>query len=817
MRRSVCAKSVVRAAQIVFGICYVVGLSYLSVVAAAPGVRSYALGWLQWFGSPGSWVTLAIMLGLPAVALTTTRRVRNGASAVNPVLVLAGMAASALVLAVSAYWRCHDDQSVFFAPLSWALGLFVGNVEGRYGSGGTGRCAALSMPLALELARVLAIGTTFAAALSAAVTLFRAQFDRLAIWRARAVTVVVDVDEDTTSMLRAIAQNTHPRTTLVVIVSSADNPASAEARELGARVRVVSLFEPQILRALRLWKRLDQLYLLSEDPFQNESRLQAINAAMNAFGDVRLRLPLTVRIDDPWQAEVWRRSFLEAADGGSSNQAQNRRWVADAVGRYEITAANLVRHLTGVRDGSNPGPAPDVVVLCGMVPLTFALTSEFAQVAREQDMFARPRVVLPERVVIMADRAPGFVEDHRLRQRRMAPGQRGVTLEALIAEPTLEAVAEYLGQFARRRCAVIIADPSAPEGYGTRLAQRFPNLLIYQVSTAVKTLPESSIIGCLYPFPVNMEIGPGAPLDAWERAAEQIHEHYCAGRDRDERAAKRWHLLDPFYKQSNRRLVVNTLWMVEDEGHTWNTLESPPAPALPDGFDTLKPLEQLRVLGFNPETVSRMIDREHEDWRRFYTSAGWRYSPTRDDDRLRHDRLLPWHELVARDAELIAKGIAAHDDQLFATRAQKNLVSTLRSLRTLGYRSTSKSTGQWQRFRRCGEISAKKLGYEWPWTDRNGNELMAQPGSWKVTDDAGFQRSVTDEAFVSSYAEIGQGRYRRTGIFRARRVAVQEVVPTDEGEAIVYPGDWVVEGTLGERWPVPADEFGRTYEGPIAD
>ena len=66
---------------------------------------------------------------------------------------------------------------------------------------------------------------------------------------------------------------------------------------------------------------------------------------MTALGDTRRRLPLTVRIDDPWQAEVWRRNFL-GDENSAPDDPSSRRWVADAVGRHEITAARLVRHMT---------------------------------------------------------------------------------------------------------------------------------------------------------------------------------------------------------------------------------------------------------------------------------------------------------------------------------------------------------------------------------------------------------------------------------------------------------------------------------------
>ena len=178
---------------------------------------------------------------------------------------------------------------------------------------------------------------------------------------------------------------------------------------------------------------------------------------------------------------------------------------------------------------------------------------------------------------------------------------------------------------------------------------------------------------------MNMELEKGAPQDVWERAAELIHEHYSAGRDRTKPTARPWNQLDPFVKHSNRRQVLNALWMVETiADHTWNSLESGAAEQLPEDFDQLAPLRQLTVLGFDEPTVDRMIEKEHNDWCRYYRNAGWKYSEKRDDDRKRHDLLLPWHELIT-----------IHPER--AGNARESLVSTLINLRSLGYRSVPRA------------------------------------------------------------------------------------------------------------------------------
>ncbi|MFT4127134.1 MAG: hypothetical protein QM662_13015 [Gordonia sp. (in: high G+C Gram-positive bacteria)] len=124
----------------------------------------------------------------------------------------------------------------------------------------------------------------------------------------------------------------------------------------------------------------------------------------------------------------------------------------------------------------------------------------------------------------------------------------------------------------------------------------------------------------------------------------------------------------------------------------------------------------------------------------------------------------------------------------------------------------SDDTTGWRTFRRRGEVDAVQLEEGWTWTTDDGGEMSAQPGDWRVTDDAGSVRSVAAHVFAKSYARIGPGRYRRVGVFRAREVVGDEVIETLEGPAAAHPGDWVVEGSAGEQWPVPGEKFAQSYE-----
>lgn len=775
------------------GLAYVVCVLYLGVLALYPSVRTSGPAWMTWFGEPGSALSILGVLVLPTLMFAFSPLAGRRPFTSAPVLVLAAMAASAVVLGLCSYLFHYGEQTPFFAPLAWTLGLFVGNDDTHLGD---------SVPVALELARLLAIATTLTTALAATLALFRSQLDRVAIWRARSLIVIVGVDDETVSLVNAIAQRRSSKETLVVVTGNADQPAVAAARDLGARIRITSIQSASALVGLRMWKRLGRLYLLSEDPVQNEMRLSAVNTALDNLGDNRFRIPLTVRVDDPWQAEVWRRSFFEAREAVDSPEGENKRWVADAVGRFEISAAKLARHLTTKRVRVQAERPAKTVLVCGLTPLTHALTSEFAQLVREHGVYAKPHVDLPSALIIVARGADGFVRDHQIRQARIAPGETALPVEAYDAEGTPETVNEILAGNDPADYAVVLAD-SAFTTTGTRLAASFPTLRIYQASSSTAALPESTIVGRLYPFPINMDLNGTAPQDVWERAAELIHEYYSAATNRDTWSTMEWANLDPFLQQSNRRQVVNTLWLVEKVGqHTWNTIEHLDSTASSNSLDGVDLDERFEALGFDLRTVDKMIQLEHDDWCRFYRDAGWKFSTTRNDKAKRHNLLRDWDELMGSDANDI-------DKRENLSRARRSLYSTLLILRSLGYRSIPKG---WRTYRRLGEVRAHVLEQPTSWQTSSGETMNAAAGDWLVTDEEGNVWSVKPDIFAAAHEKISDSHYRRTGTRKARKAVAGERIATLEGDLEARAGDWILEGAGGEQWSVPNTRFLTSYE-----
>jgi hypothetical protein len=176
-----------------------------------------------WFGRPDSWETIVIVAGAVAVLAVWTYRSRNagGASAV-PIAIIAGLGALSLFLGFSSYWPCHDTQHPrFFTALTFVGALVKGTIADQ----STGEpyqpehpCP-IPTPLALEVARLSAQAAIFLGLASVAVALFRSQTDRYHVKRAASVTAAVGIDEDTPSMIAAIAKTVGPGGALVVITS----------------------------------------------------------------------------------------------------------------------------------------------------------------------------------------------------------------------------------------------------------------------------------------------------------------------------------------------------------------------------------------------------------------------------------------------------------------------------------------------------------------------------------------------------------------------------------------------------------------------
>lgn len=778
------AASRLRTVRAGLGILAGLALGYVAVMAAWPGLRSGLPPAISWFGRPNSAVTIAIVSVL--VLLFAIAQSRAGAATGAPVAIVAALALITAILGVASYWRCKDDSHPnVFTPLIWTAQLVKGGNPAQALDSGT--CPS-PMPVALNIAQLSALAAVFLSVIGVAVALFQSRLDRLRTYLAASVTVVVDPDEDGQSMLAAIARTLDRRSVLVVITSDPDRPCIREARAKNARIVTVDFSRAETLTSLPIWNHLDRLYLLSPDASANLSRLHLISER-TAKSDTRQRLPLIVRIDDPWQAAAWRAQHF----GGTRT-----RWAADAVGKYEVTARRLLDQI--IADSSI-----DHVIVAGASQLSLALCSDMAQRQLERDYYTAPGERQLPRLTLIAESSEEVKLDHEFACRQRGLPSARPELNAVAGNPSTSVLIGQISDSGPTATAVILVDSNltrVENNIGTRLAARYPATPIYAWDPNAEAHDDRpAVVGQLRTYRLSMDVPPEYAQDRWERAAQLIHDSYAAQSDQATPATRPWADLDEFYRGSNRRQVHNALWMVEKiGGHTWNTFGTPPDSISIGELREIPALEQLALMGFGHDVALAMARAEHEDWCRYYRARGWKFGQVRDDTRKIHDKLVDWPTVEA-DPDLL-------------NSALNSLATTLLQLRQLGYRSrpTQDALG-WRRFRRVGTVVAEQRPEAWSWKTQSGHTMHAAAGDWAVREPDGSKWwSVGDHVFRARHEHVEGSRWRRTGSVRARPARDGEAIDTPEGPTTASTGDWVVQGDDGDVWPVPGDEFGRRYE-----
>jgi hypothetical protein len=779
-----------RSLEMVLFVLALLMIGWLCILGARPESADWLPDRLRWIGGPGSITTIAtVVTVIIALCVLRFRAHSTRRSGNVPVVVVAGLAATSAVLGASSVWYCRDAaHPAFFQPLLWTISIVKGG--GGDFALTKGPCPAAT-PDALWVARLAADGAIFTGLAGVVIALFRSQVDRIRVRRARSVTAVIGLDDETRSMIKAIAATSQSKA-LVFITNGPDDPGAQEARLHGGRVLSVDLSDPESLATLSLWRRLHRLYLMSPDPPTNQRRLDVITRTLTKVGH-RQRLPLTMRVDDPWQAEAWRAEQLGGTD---------TRWAADAVGKYEVTAHWLLENLIALG-------TIERVFICGASELTLALCADMTRRKLERDYYSEPDANALPALRLVGEEADEYLRDHEFHRRQLGFASAGPKIDATPKPPTMSALMRLIGDSGGPNDAVIFVDdalrgPSNARSTGTRLAARFPTMPIYIWDAAAQATSEPSpIVGRLRTYRLALDVPEGQAQDVWERAARLIHQHYVASLDPEPNpppARLPWPDLSDFYKDSNRRLVANALWMVEKLAeHTWNTWGDPPTALGVDEMQKLPALEKLQRMGFDRDSAMKMAKAEHEDWFRFYTDHGWRYDPVRNDTERKHDLLIEWPgddetKYTAIQAEVVDKAV-------------RNLAATLWSLRQLGYRSRP----VWQQFTRVGTVTAEQQKAPWTWISKSGHTMQAHAGDWRVHSN-GETWSVGDTIFRATYEHLDDNHWRRYGTVSARLARPGEIVETLEGPNTAGDGDWVVRGTKGEQWPVPAQEFAERYD-----
>jgi hypothetical protein len=783
-----------RAARIVLLVGAVVLISYLVFRAVKPTATLPPP--LDWFGRPGSGWTITIVFTVIAVlCILAYWSRRNRSAATVPVAIVVGLTASSAVLSFSSFLQCHDpSHPTFVTPLIWTASLVKGGVGDM--SLGNGVCP-MPTPAALDVARLTILSAIFISLVGVATTVFRSQADRLRAVLARSVTVVADVDEDGESMISGIARSRRNGSALVLMTDNPDRPCVQESRRHGARIIRVDFDRPESLGSLRFWRRLHRLYLLSADPSTNLLRLTAISRRVASAARKR-RIPLIVRIDDPWLAEAWRAQQFGRLGGNS-----DALWAPDTVGKYEVTARRLIDHILLKKSVRR-------LIVCGTSQLTMALCGEMARRHTEHGFYKPDDAPELPAMTLVAPDVDEHIRKDQHHQHRKGFG-RMPPLDVVAEPASLRVVGKLIDAAGDpSTIAVIFANftVAADESpLGTRLAASYPTATIYEWDPNARENAEHvPVVGELRTYRLGMNLPEGQAQDNFERAARLVHERYASQQDdHDNPPYRPWDDLSDFYRRSNRRQLENALWMVEKiAGHTWNTWgfsDDADDPVLAEEFDGLDAVEKISRLGFSVDEAYAMARAEWEDWSRYYRKHGWTLAPgpnpKRDEANKRHDKLVDDWATTLADPELKAA-------------AFESLAGVLLELRQLGYRSQP----MWLTYRRVGTVTARRRWKRWTWTTGSRQELRAAPGDWEVCDDQQCW-SVRNDIFRASHRRVRGKRWERTGTVLARPARAGETIHTLEGPVTAAVGEFVIQGGGGEEWPVPDDQFLRRYSGPV--
>jgi hypothetical protein len=752
---------------------YLVGLVLLSLGALTP--RSLSRPPWRSYAEQTAWWPILIQIVFGAGAFVAYWWPRRKETRSFSLLFTSGLAITTIGLGLVTYWNCAEGQSALWTPLTWALNLVGGSVQ-------PGTCG--GTPMSLQVARLFGPLTLVIAALGIVATIFQSQYDRLRVRYAQSLVVLIGLTEDAVPLLRRLSGELNSRTTLAVMVEDAGNPLVKQARDFGARVVVCDLDDAVGLRILvtsRSRFKVRALYAVSADVSVN----LAWAARFRTMADTNKPQPgdlpprMIVRIDDPWQAEYWRRT--NAYRTPVPGKQASVRWMSDALSVYEVTATLLLDRIQG--------RAFDRLVIVGNSPLALAVCAELAQREREGHLLGEhPKPSFAELILFGPDAEP-LRQQHRLRQERFGNTAGKDPITVVLEEatsPNLQAVLKD-----DHDPVLILADDPAQVStqVATYLAALHPGWTIFDWSPATRGVGVEPIMERLYTFGLTTDALGTWPVDSWERAARIVHESYRRTHvitpDPAVPSHRPWDAgLDPFVRESNVRLVTTTLASAEAVGRSWGPVAS----------DTVQGVLDASMV-LDHRQLEKMAAMEHESWMQHHRDHGWRPGSPRDDQRKIHPALVAWDFL----------------DDLNRDRTRSTVRAALFTLEGLGYRSTIIGANAWIRVQRVGEVRATPGEENWQWSTTSGEQLRGKAGDWRVTGPEGNSWSVTPEIFAQTYTHIEGDRWRRTGEAVARVAVEGEVIESLEGPQTAHRGEWVIKGTAGELWVISAENFAQTY------
>jgi hypothetical protein len=750
--------------------------------------------WRTWLrpGSDGPLVVV-VVLWLAAAALYWWPRRRRPQEV--GLIIVAAMVVTGAVLATASLAPCRGGQSRT-AVVGWIMSLYVGALEPRYGPGTT--CPG-QLPLALQLGRSVCLGATLVGALSVAAVLWRQPVSRLRASLVRDATILTGLDAMTLPLLRCLTAGGR-ESRVVVIEPDQRHPLLDEARSTGAQIVIADPASARVLAPMLKGLRgpqLRHLYSLRPGATENEAVLSAAKLILGRSRANPDKPPhLVARIDDPRHADVWRGRHV-----GSSPL-----WFEDALSPEETTASALVSQIIRI--------SPRQVLLCGDSTLALAVLLELARRLWERQSLAESAAkgTIADTTAAAGDEAIGSAARPCPAQRVVILDRRAVDLRREFQATTPDPIAAALpdlevrvedwhdgllafldamtGEEAAQTTVVISGTASQADLHEAgRVARLHPGTQVFVLSSEGAGITGTAF-DKLQPFQRALLVDGEPPDDAWTRIARHWHETYRLLHPADpgagnEPTRKPWSELDEFVRQDNILQLRSVMAAVVAQGRQW----VPSRAVIAGSFVELTHGE-----------IEQVARQEHNRWYERRRKASWRAAGAGEPDdyaALINRNVRPWSELPPQARETTCAGIR----------------SQLAGLEAVGFMPVLPQDGPPGAgdFRRIGEVRAERLVADKSWTHAPGGRLTGACGAWEVIDDSGEERTVRDQEFRATHERLDGNRFRRTGMVRAWRVSEVTVLRTIEGKAVARPGNWIVQGPQGERWPVTEQQFMRGY------
>jgi hypothetical protein len=734
---------------------------------------------------PGNVVVPLALAGLWLVALVCYWQPRRLQRQLVGLTIVVAMVLIGGVLATASLVPCRGGESDA-AVAGWVLNLYAGNAPPYPNPPCTGQ-----QPLALQLGGIVCLGAALVGFLAVAAVLWHQPVDRLRARLVRDAVIVTGLDAMTIPFLTELARAGRAAS-IVVIEPDAAHPLLDDARATGVRVMIGQPALPRVLLPVIAGNRgcaLRRLYALREDVNENEAVLAAAKECLRRYRPDPERQPhLVARIDDPRHADHWRGAHIGISAA----------WLEDALSAHESTASAVADQLGGTGAGQ--------VLLCGDSTLALAILRELARRAWERQELAEAAAIglngaarhgpgpAPAASVLLLDQR---ADDLRREYLATSPPPIARALPAIRTEPApwqgaLLGMLDAMAPGEAQQTAVVVADVLSEGNMheAGRVARLHPGIPVL-VLTSDGAGTSGAIFDQLRPYQRALLVGGQVPEDTWTRVARHWHECFRLRNPSppgEQKALTRrpWADLDDFIRQDNILQLRSIMAAVATRGRRW----VPGRAVVPGSFIEL-----------NDRDLGEVARAEHTRWYRRRLKAGWTAAPSTGTARAAHalvnNKVVPWEELAAEDR-------AASVDQLRSQLAQLEDVGFMPVVPEGGPPGVAE-------FERVGTVRARRLHARRRWTRPAGGELSGEPGDWRVFDDRGDERTIRDAAFRASHEPLGGERWRRTGTYRAWQVSDERVLRTLEGRAVAQPGDWVVEGRGGERWPVSDAQFRRTY------